>query len=158
MLNALEAFPSTSTVTVPHHYYFNNKSNTQIIQDFPEAIDMKTIIVSPSLNALLTLSVATSIGHDIGSWLRGFHTWTSSPAQSGLREEIRQNVSIRALKRQVTYDAFIGILENFPDILGGNRETLQEVREMAVKEFQNFGADDEVGGHGIIHGDFWMGK
>ncbi|CAM1508891.1 Fc.00g026300.m01.CDS01 [Cosmosporella sp. VM-42] len=160
MLNALNSFRSASSIVrVPRLYLFNRETNTQVLEDFPDAVDMATIFVSRAANAILTQSVATSIGRELGSWLRNFHTWSSSPAQSALRREMEQNEPMRKLKRSVTYDSFINVLENFPGALEGVRTALEDVREMALKEFEKVATEEgEFGDLGLIHGDFWMGN
>jgi hypothetical protein len=93
MLNALNDFPSITTadkvsIKAPHLYLFISETNTQVIEDVPDAVDVKSIFTSPTANSLLNHSLATSIGHALGFWLRSFHTWASAPAQADLRREI----------------------------------------------------------------------
>ncbi|EXJ88945.1 hypothetical protein A1O3_02009 [Capronia epimyces CBS 606.96] len=159
MHHALNSFPSpSSNLKVPHHYLFNPRANIQVIEDFPDAVDLKSILVppspSPTTEAILTPTVATCIGHDIGVWLRSFHLWASAPAQSALRRELGQNEPMRKLKRLASYDSFINILENFPETLEGIRKPLEEVRETAAREFNKPATDDGGEYWGVIHGDF----
>lgn len=162
MLNALNNFPSTNitdqvSLKAPRLYLFNRETNTQVLEDFPEALNLKSILVSPTANSILSQSFATSIGHTLGSWLRSFHTWASAPAQADLRKEIEKNEPMRKLKYLVTYDSFIQVVEKFPEILEGSRKTLEDVKDMATKEFER--TVGEAGEDwGIIHGDFWTGK
>jgi hypothetical protein len=162
MLNALEDFPPSATdrvsIRTPHLYLFISEFNTQVIGDVPDTIDLKSILVSPIANSVLNQSLATSIGYALGSWLRSFHTWASAPVQAELRREIGMNESMRKLKSKITYDSFIQVLENFPDILEDRRNTLQDVKDLAAKEFEKNMGDEAGDSYGIIHGDFWSGK
>jgi hypothetical protein len=163
MLNALGEFPSITTtdrvsIQAPRLYLFLSETNTQVIEDVPDAIDLKSILVSPTANSILDQSLATSIGYALGSWLRYFHTWASAPAQAELRREIGKNELMRKLKSKITYDRFIQVLEDFPDILEGYRKTLEDVKDLAAREFKKNMGDEVEDNCGIIHGDFWTGK
>ena len=159
MLIALKDFYTSSIVKAPRLYMFDRQTNTQAIEDVPDAVNLHSIFVSPTANTALTHSVATTIGRELGCWLQAFHGWALSSAQYPLRKQIRQNEPMRKLKRAITYDSFINVLENFPGALDGVRKTLEDVRDMASKEFETV-LIDEVGleNWGLIHGDFWTGK
>ncbi|XXG95853.1 hypothetical protein Hte_002124 [Hypoxylon texense] len=122
ILKLLTDFPATtSSVRVPHFYLFDEKTSTQVLQDIPGVVDLKTILASPTANAVLSRSLTTFIGYALGSWLRSFHSWT--PAQSKASAiEIGHNEPMRKLKYLITYGAFIDNLEQFPDVLEGHRE------------------------------------
>lgn len=165
MLNALKEFHYNSRhiqVKVPHLYLFDRETRTQVLEDIPGVVDLKTIFMSPSANDVLSQPLATSIGRALGSWLRAFHTWISAPAQLQLRAsaEVGTNEPMRKLKYQITYDSFIGVLEQFPDVLGGHGKSLQQVKDIAIREFEKTASDDgdESEEWGLIHGDFWTGK
>lgn len=162
MLTALNDLPAFTTdhisVKTPRIYLFNRDTNTQIHEDFPSALDLKSFLVSPTANRDLSQPFATSIGYALGSWLRTFHTWTSAPAQAELRKQIGQNSPMRELKYLVSYKNVIQIVEQFPEILEGNRKTLEDVRAMAIKEFTREAGDGGGENWGIIHGDLWSGK
>ena len=139
---------------------FDRERNIQVIEDIPNSLDLKSILVSPETNSLLTRPFATSIGQEIGSWLSSFHNEALAPAKADLRAEIGKNEPMRKLKYRITYDLFIGVLGNFPELVEGWRETLEDVKEMATREFKKLAAEPEEGREewGIIHGDFWAGK
>ncbi|KAJ3128125.1 hypothetical protein HK100_009360 [Physocladia obscura] len=159
MLKALNNFVYTaSTVKIPHLYLFNVQTNTQVIEDIPGVVDLKTTFVSPTANVIFCRSYATSIGHDLGSWLRSFHSWTLAPSQAELRAEIGDNGHMRKLKYLITYDSFIKVLEQFPDILGNHRKTLEDVKDCATKEFKIPASENQGEEWGYIHGDFWTGN
>jgi hypothetical protein len=163
MLNALNGFPPITTrdrvsIRAPHLYLFLSETNTQVIEDVPNSIDLKLILVAPTANSVLDQSLATSIGHALGSWLRSFHIWALAPAQAELRREIGKNEPMRKLKSKITYESFIQVLENFPDILEGHRKSLEDVKDLATREFKKNMGDEIEDNWGIIHGDFWTGK
>jgi ATP-dependent helicase/DNAse subunit B len=158
MLNALENFSYTaSIVKVPRLYLFNRETNTQVIEDVAGVVDLKTVFMSPTANDVLSQSLATSIGRALGSWLRSYHSWTSSPSQA-YRAEIGDNEAMRKLKYLITYDSFIKVLEQFPDVLGDHKKTLEDVKDIATKGFEKTASDEHGEEWGIIHGDFWTGK
>lgn len=159
MLSALNNFPNiASLVRVPHLYFFDHRTNTQVLEDIAGVVDLKTFLVSPASNIVLSRSAATSIGHALGTWLRYFHSWTSAPSQAGLRVEIGTNEPMRKLKYRITYDSFITVLEQFPEVLGDNREKLTEIKENITRDFNRTTMQDQGEEWGIIHGDFWTGK
>lgn len=159
MLNALKYFPYTaSLVKVPYLYLFSRETNTQVLEDIPGVVDLKTILTSPTANAVLSQSRATSIGRALGSWLRAFHSWTSVPSQANLRAEIGDNEPMRKLKYLITYDSFTGVLEQFPEVLEDYKKSLEDVKDLATVEFQKTGSGEQREEWGCIHGDFWSGK
>lgn len=127
------------------------------MQDIPGVVDLKTVLVSPTANIVLSRSLTTSVGYALGSWLRSFHSWTSARSKANTIK-IGHNEPMRKLKYLISYDAFIKSLEQFPDVLGGYKEALNDVKLMASKEFERTASDDQGEEWGIIHGDFWTGK
>lgn len=160
MLKALNDFPSVaSKVKAPRLFLFDRENNFQVLEDIHDAVDVASVFVSPMANVILTQSVASAIGLELGSWLRAFHDWTLSPAQSALRKGVGENEPMRKLKRRISYDSFIEVLENFPGALDGVEKILDDVKEMGTKEFERKATDEgDLEGWGLIHGDFWMGK
>jgi hypothetical protein len=164
MLKALNTFLSTVTrdgisVRTPHFHLFLRDSNTQIIEDIPNAIDMKTNITSPDDNIFFNQTIAFSIGYALGSWLRSFHVWARESTQASLNNEIGGNTEMRKLKFMINYENFIHILEDhFPDIIEGYERTFAAVKDLASKEFEKSPEGEHADNWGIIHGDFWSGK
>ncbi|KAI1751509.1 kinase-like domain-containing protein [Xylaria castorea] len=159
MLDVLNDLPSgISRIKAPRLHLFIGDTNLQVLEDFPTTADLKSLFVSPNANGILTPPLAASIGHDIGSWLRSFHDWSTSP--NGRLKDIGDNEPMRKLKYAVTYDAYLKVLENhFPDLLEGHRPLLEQVRNAATKEFRKVSEDqDEGNSWGLIHGDFWTGN
>jgi len=163
MLNALSTFKCTTTtdrvfIKTPRLYLFNKETNTQVHKDFVDTVDLKSIFISPTANAILSKSLTVSISRALGAWTRSFHVWASASAQATLRVEIGKNEPMRKLKLQITYDCFIQVLERFPDVLEGHRRTLEDVKDELEKEFSRSVEDGQGEDWGIIHGDFWTGK
>lgn len=162
MLHAMNKYSPTTTdhisVKTPHLYLFNPEMNIQVIEDFQDTLDLETMLVTLHETKIPSQSIVKSVNRALGAWLRSFHTWTSAPQQSGLRSEVWKNEPMRKLKLRITYDVFLKVVENFPDILESHQETLEEVREMGVKEFEREPSEDADEDWGIIHGDFWSGK
>ncbi|OIW30773.1 hypothetical protein CONLIGDRAFT_574343 [Coniochaeta ligniaria NRRL 30616] len=170
MLSALPGFSLTTTALVrtPFLYYHNSEANTQIHTDFSDTTDLRAVLLSnPTLDNSISPSFPPplTLGRKIGSWLRGFHNWASSPPEYELRAEIGQYESMRKLKHLVNYGTLIGILQKFPDVLDGSGDlkALEEVKAMADRELERQPAlrerlpprrDDHL--WGIIHGDFCM--
>lgn len=163
MMVGLEGFPvskTTSTVVeAPLLHMFAQEANIQVLEDFPSATDMASSFLSSPATSLPSNRLnVTLLGQRLGSWLRSFHQWISADEQAPLRIEVGSNESMRCLKYDTSYDSFIKVLENFPDILEGHQETLAAVKSMAAKEFSRLAAPDTEEYWGIIHGDFWTGK
>ncbi|KAI7773214.1 hypothetical protein LA080_011517 [Diaporthe eres] len=164
MLNGLANFSCTpdaanTVVRSPRLYLFDRKTNTQILEDCFNTTDLKTIFTSPTVKDVLPDISPASVGHDIGCWLRSFHEWTSEPAQAPLRETIGRNTEGRKLKRKITYDSFVRILETYPELVEGNVEQLKRIQEAMAAEFElDQPPKGDDGSWGLIHGDFWTGN
>ncbi|UKZ73272.1 hypothetical protein TrVFT333_000915 [Trichoderma virens FT-333] len=164
MLHGLDGFtqtintPSgTSVVAAPRCYLFDRDTHTQVHQDFPNTIDLTTILQSANVDQILPGSSGRSVGYALGSWLRFFHNWTSEPAQAALRERVGPNKGMRQLKCLITYDSFIEILERHPETIEGHKETLKAVQSAMKYEFERPPTEGEEI-RGLIHGDFWAGN
>ena len=164
MLRALDGFshivitPSCSTVVLaPRCYMFDRDTHIQVHQDFPDTIDLISLLQSTKADQVLAGSSSQSVGYALGSWLRFFHNWTSEPAQAELRRRVGPNEGMRRLKCLITYDSFIEILERHPETIEGHKQTLEAVRDAMKYEFKRVPTKgDRI--RGIIHGDFWAGK
>lgn len=140
MLKPLSDF--SHTVKTPRLLLFQEGTHTQIHEDFSRTIDLKSLVLSDSLSK----PVATSVGYQLGSWLREFHAWSST-------QSLPENLPMQRLKLEITHESFIGILEKFPNVLGENKEVLEMVRNSEIQEFH-----DQPESWITIHGDFWAGK
>jgi Ser/Thr protein kinase RdoA (MazF antagonist) len=68
---------------------------------------------------------------------------------------------MRQLKRSITYDSILSVLENYPELLVGHEETLTEIRDVMGREFERPPPrceNEQDTEWGIIHGDFWSGN
>ena len=117
--------------------------NLQVIEDFQDTLDLETMLVSLNETRLPSETFLRSVNRALGAWLRSFHTWSAALEQSNLRKEVWKNEPMRRLKLRITYDVFIKVVENFPDILQAHQKTLEEVKEMGVKEFAREPSEDE---------------
>jgi hypothetical protein len=185
LLNALtltDLSPSTSTpdsggvvVRTPCLYIYDPERNTQIIEDFVDTTDLKAILFSPNAQDLLSPSSPgrhssnSSVGYSLGSWLRAFHTWSSTsagPEMASLRAQMWRNDWVRKFKYRYTYDSVLRVLGTYPEILlRGFEGTLEDFRDGIAEEVgraspSSIEGEEERGReeYGIIHGDFWMGK
>ncbi|TVY49918.1 hypothetical protein LCER1_G007543 [Lachnellula cervina] len=161
---------SLSRIKVPCLHFFiqdtEANTNTIILEDIQDAVDLKSLLVSPSTSPSLSHTHATSTGYSLGSWLRSYHAWISSPSStpSALCSAISTNSeNMRRLKHDITYNIFIEIIAQFPEVTarltGGERKSLEDVKEMADGEFdRKVAMGDDSGEWGIIHGDFWTGN
>ncbi|KAF1958725.1 hypothetical protein CC80DRAFT_18095 [Byssothecium circinans] len=159
MLAALCTFPLPSALLfdiltrTPRLYHFEQNANVEVIQYFPGTTTLKEAL--PSLPS----AQAASIGHALGSWLRAFHTWTSTPEQNELREDVAGNEKMKALKWKITYEQGSDVLQRFPEVLGEEEKELWEAIKASEKCRMANGADAEGdGGWGVVHADFWTGK
>ncbi|CAK7216260.1 hypothetical protein SBRCBS47491_002764 [Sporothrix bragantina] len=67
---------------------------------------------------------------------------------------------MRRLKHQITYDAILRVVAQFPSALRDNGPILEAVQAMAAAEFEKRPreGDENDMDWGIIHGDFWSGN
>lgn len=142
------------TVKTPELLHFDTDTDTQILEDLPGSVDLKTFLLS-DVSSELSKSSAEALGRALGSWLRSFHDWGNSKDQSGCKAALGENESMRQLKFWVNYTMLLDTIANFPDILDPSRHVFEQVRDFAASELTKQDHDDEFG---IIHGDFWIGK
>ncbi|OAA56860.1 Protein kinase-like domain protein [Cordyceps fumosorosea ARSEF 2679] len=165
-LEALNGFPAIEPASgdsfsalSPQLYYFCRTAKIQVLQDIRGVLDLRAILDTPGADSKVSQAQVADVGRAAGAWLRRFHTWTAEPAQRPLAQQVAENDGMRELKARVTCDAFIEVLENFPDIYERHAATLGLVRGMARQEFQRSpGQCDQEDGWGVIHGDFWSGN
>jgi hypothetical protein len=151
ILTACQNLPPTTesfiTIQTPKIYPFKSDSNTQIYSDLALSIDLKTY----ALTYNLTYEESTRLGFALGRWIKNFHTWGAAPEQAELRQKMKGNTEMRALKYQINYPTMVATIANFPDLLEGSREVFEAVAQ-DMKDRLN--AEDGS----LIHGDFWTGK
>ncbi|KAM5457291.1 hypothetical protein MaudCBS49596_000486 [Microsporum audouinii] len=159
MLKALQLLPSITVDNIhlrtPRLYLFDEKTNTQVLEDLVSTIDLKTVLESTALPH----PFATGIGRALGAWLQSFHTWVSEPAPAALLRDLGDNEPMRKIRYSISYGAFTNIVQKFPKIWERCGITLEEVRDMATAEYSQKPQDKaEDGSWGIIHADFWSGN
>ncbi|RDW56810.1 hypothetical protein BP5796_12877 [Coleophoma crateriformis] len=67
-----------------------------------------------------------------------------------------QHDPMRRLKYLLTYDSFLKVLEDYPELLEGHKETLETIRDVMADEFEKPPTEEDKN-WGLIHGDFWSG-
>ncbi|KAJ5753469.1 uncharacterized protein N7511_007622 [Penicillium nucicola] len=158
ILQALHELPpyikDNITVKTPRLLNFDKKTNTQILEDLPDSVDLKNFLIS-GVSVGITDSTARTLGRALGSWLRAFHAWGIHNDQRKTKTTVAGNIAMRDLKFYINYTMLIDTIPNFSEILGESREIFENVRDMAAAELENM---DESDDYGIIHGDFWTGN
>ncbi|KAM5496379.1 hypothetical protein McaMca56_004548 [Microsporum canis] len=118
MLKALQLLPSITVDNIhlrtPRLYLFDEKTNTQVLEDLVSTIDLKTVLESPTASTALPHPFATGIGHALGAWLQSFHTWVSEPAPAALLKDLGDNEPMRKIRYSISYGAFTNIVQKFP--------------------------------------------
>jgi hypothetical protein len=162
MLNTLTSFrpPPVDNVSVrtPRLYQFDRKTDTHVLEDLADTIDVKTVLELPEVSTVLPPSVSNAVGHAIGAWLRSFHSWVSEPAQASLEKLMGNNAPMRKLRYAISYGSFLDVVKKFPKIWEAKKKTLEKVRDMATAEYAKTPQDNAEKNWGVIHGDFWAGK
>ena len=132
-------------IKTPTLHYFSKESNTLVVEDLPDSVDLKTSL----LGQRIPKQIATCIGSALGSWTRAFHDWGMAPEQNKLQTYLKDNVLATGLKWNVNYGRLLETAASFPSVLEGHRKVLEEI----CIEMKN-----ESRSNVIIHGDFWPGK
>ncbi|KAL5338442.1 kinase-like domain-containing protein [Aspergillus crustosus] len=163
-LNSLQSITTTNdgsdgqkyqiTVKTPQLLHFNPETNTQVMEDLPSAVDLKTFFLSPDVSKIISQEWTKSIGRTIGAWLRSFHVWISDAAQEEAAKNFASNTDMRDLKFSINYDSLLSVIGKYPGLLEESRELFEQVRNLAAAEINE--SQDEV--FGPIHGDFWSGN
>lgn len=161
MFDSVAAFsPAVTTTTLlrsPRVYIYIQETNTQIFEDLFDTAMFKPMIFSKNSAVLFPETSLMNIGRNLGFWLRSFHTWATAPEQASLRTKMLYDDPMRELKHKLTYGGFLGVLDNFPELLHGHRATLETIIDAITKEFKT-PPTVEREDWGLIHGDFWPGK
>jgi len=136
-------------VQTPRLHQFSPETHTQIYQDLPSSLDLKTYVLTHAQE--LAQPKCERLGMALGLWLRKFHEWGREKEQKGLVEKMNGNREMRDLKYRLNYVTLVQTVANFPGILGDAKGVFEEVAG-GVKE------EGERGEGQLIHGDFWTGK
>lgn len=160
LLHSLTGFSLSSaiaTIKTPRLYLYDRETNTQVMEDFSDTHGFKTMFFSVGAHNHLPLLSTSTIGHQLGFWLRSFHDWSLTPEQVALRAQVWQNDHMRELKYSFTYGSVMKALENFPELLKSHKETLDTIGDFLAKEDQRM-SKEGGDGYSVLHGDFWSGK
>lgn len=148
------------TLRTPKCYFYDESSNTQVLEFLPNGIDLKNYVLenfsSPtpaSYSARLR-----QLGKELARWIVGFHQRADQEIadalakgeKSRLYTELENCQSIQKLKFFINYDWLVERIDKFPDILEEARGVFEEFSEAAREELS--------GDLKPIHGDFWTGK
>ncbi|KAL4763513.1 kinase-like domain-containing protein [Aspergillus foveolatus] len=146
------------TVKSPKLLHFSRSTYTQVMEDLPDSVDLKTFLLSFDVSERVSREWVLSISRTIGSWLRLFHVWSIHPAQAEFAKQLAENTVMRDLKFSINYDSLVSMIDAFPDILGDSHTSsvFQRVRDAAAAELED--ADTQDGTIGPIHGDLWSGN
>lgn len=136
---------------------FDETTSTQVLEDLASAVDLKTILVSPDNETILLPSAGLYVGQNLGVWLRGFHEWTSVPAQDEFRELVAKNRAMQELKHRLACNGALKAAQDFPELFDDNMEWAKQVEEASAKELEQ-SLSNSNNDWGVIHGDFWTGK
>ncbi|KGO70485.1 Aminoglycoside phosphotransferase [Penicillium italicum] len=154
-LDGLEIYTNGKiNVRTPRLLDFNVETNTQVLEDLPSSIDLKSFLLSKVSHGL-SESSGRALGSALGSWLKSFHQWTAEEQQTGTRKLLGENKVMKNLKFWVNYTMLLDTIGNFPGILEEDRDVFEKVRDLAAAELERQSHDD---GYGVIHGDFWTGN
>ncbi|KAF7856261.1 uncharacterized protein EAF02_011520 [Botrytis sinoallii] len=142
------------TISTPKLLYYDAGTNTQVHNHHPSptCTNLKSYVLK--YHAAITPSIASVIGCSLGNWLKKFHSWANSPAQSEVREVMEGNHAMRTLKLAINYTNLVTMIHSFPKILGGSRDVFENV-EKEMLAWINGGGE---GTRELIHGDFWCGN
>ncbi|KAJ5986641.1 hypothetical protein N7451_011006 [Penicillium sp. IBT 35674x] len=158
ILQALDGLPSHSqgniTVKTPRILHFDKETNTQVMEDLPNSLDMKSFLLS-GLAKGVSKAAGHALGRAVGTWLRTFHDWADTPEQRECRSLLVQNESMKQLKFYVNYSMLLDTIADFPDTLEDSRGVFEELKNFAAVEMEK---TDQENGIGTIHGDFWTGN
>ncbi|KAL4999276.1 kinase-like domain-containing protein [Aspergillus recurvatus] len=146
------------TVKSPKLLHFSPSTYTQVMEDLPGAVDLKTFLLSPDVSERVSKEWTLSIGRTLGAWLRSFHVWSAQPAQADLAKQLTENTVMRDLKFSINYNSLVSMIDAYPDILGDSytRYVFQKVRDAAAAELEDTDTENAI--IGPIHGDFWSGN
>lgn len=147
-------------MTTPKCYFYDEASNTQILEFLPNGIDLKNYVLT-NFSSPTPLSYRPhfqQLGKELAQWIIGFHRKADEDAgdasKRGEKSELYAGLEncgfMQDLKFKINYDWLIESIESFPDVLEEARECFEEFRSAAQ--------EDRKGDLMPIHGDFWTGK
>ncbi|KAF3806445.1 hypothetical protein GCG54_00006210 [Colletotrichum gloeosporioides] len=157
-LKYLAAFPpyinSNVSVTTPKLFYFNRDTNTQVQEYQPTPLSLKLYAIEhfALLEPALVRAQCLEIGLGIGQWLRQFHDWSNSPAQSNLREIALANKEMQSIKHWANYQQLPNAMKRHPTVFRGCGDIFNAIVGKSTEELMDQKSLQ------VIHGDFWTGN
>ena len=144
------------TVRTPKLLHWNESTTTQIHEHMPHSTTLKSF-------ALEHYAVPTSpthepecrqLGQALGRWLNAFNrrTGPASQEQAALRRTAAENRDAQGIRHHFSYGWLPDRIKEYPDILGEDREGLEQVLAMANEEMK----DEET--LQVVHGDLAPAK
>ncbi|KAL4821565.1 kinase-like domain-containing protein [Aspergillus spinulosporus] len=113
------------TVKSPRLFHFSRSTYTQVMEDLPDSVDLKTFLLSADVSGKVSKDWALSIGRMLGAWLRLFHVWSIDPAQAEVAKQLAENTVMRDLKFSINYDSLVSMIDAYPDILGNDHTSMR---------------------------------
>lgn len=143
-------------IKTPQCYLFHERTNDQILEYVPGAIDLKRYALknfsSPTAKHLRPK--CHLLGKALAQYIAAFHNGVPAAVKEPkFLARLELNQEMQDLNFMINYDWLVQRIEDFPDILGEARDIFVQVREMAKKELEN-----KSKGLVPVHGDFWTGK
>lgn len=140
-------------VQPPKWYHFNPKTNTQVQEFLPNAVNLKYYAIKhyAAPTPELLKPQCLQLGRALGTWLRSYHTWSQQPEHRELRD-IAGNKQLQGLRMMINYESLLGVVKKRPELLGDVGEVTQQIHDMAVAELEDQSKLE------VTYGDFWTGK
>ncbi|KAL4745296.1 hypothetical protein BDW72DRAFT_211544 [Aspergillus terricola var. indicus] len=110
----------------PKLLHFSRSTYTQVMEDLPGSVDLKTFLLSSDVLERVSKEWALSIGRTLGAWLNLFHGWSIHPAQAELAKQLADNTVMRDLKFSINYDSLVSMIDTYPDILGDSHTSVDD--------------------------------
>ncbi|KAL3301308.1 phosphotransferase enzyme family protein [Colletotrichum asianum] len=157
-LQYLAAFPpctnSNVSVTTLKLFYFNRDTNTQVQEYQPTPLSLKLYAIEhfALLEPAIVRAQCLEIGLGIGQWLRQFHDWSNSPAQSNLREIALANKDMQSIKHWANYQQLPNAMKRHPTVFRGCGDIFNAIVGQSTEELIDQKSLQ------VIHGDFWTGN
>lgn len=140
------------TVRTPKYFGYYEESANQLMEFMPKGINLKDYMLKyyDTPTSKLLEPEAREIGKNMGSWLKGFTSWSASQVE--LKSMARSNVEGQFFRHMVSFAWLKDRADQYPAILGDAKQVLAEVEQAVAAELKDI---DKLQ---PIHGDFWTGK
>jgi hypothetical protein len=152
----------TYIVRTTKPYAYDAETKTLVIEYLRNVLDLKTYSLNhfPSPTPEYLHKSAHELGKTLAIYIAKFHDTSREIVQNSRKDKHTQQLSgfnrvidnsneMQKLKHWINFDWMIGRVDQFPKILSEAKETLQLVKNMALKELKDPSADLT-----LIHGDY----